>query len=145
MTLLADVDAVGSQLLATVGAAVVLGVVTLVWRIWRAVSKMIAHVLPHFVPPTATELRDGVEDNTLPARVKRLAENQEATDGALVLHLANEEKAGLELYDRLDQGDARMGSIEGKLDEGDEARARIESKLDETLDKMAAGNPEIRP
>ena len=143
--ILGDVEAVGSQLLATVGAAAVIAVCALVWRTWRAISRLTAHVLPHFVPPTATELRDGAEDNTLPARVKRLAENQEATDGALVLHLANEEKAGLELYDRLDQGDVRMGSIESKLDEGDEARGRIESKLDETLNKMAAGNPEIRP
>ena len=118
MGILADADAVGSQLLATVGAAAVIAVCALVWRTWRAIQRMTAHVLPHFVPPTAAQIRDGAEDNTMPARLGRL-------ETRLSTHLDEESAA------------ARMGALE-------DGQAAIKDQLTETVKRLGAGNPEWR-
>lgn len=151
MGILADVDAVWSQLLATVAAAAVIGLATLVWRTWRVLQRMAAHVLPHFVPPTATELRDGAQDNTLPARMGRLETHAEvldqkatvAADSAqkvateLSAHLVEETAAGVVLANRLTLGTERMQSLE-------DGQTAIQQQLTDTVRKLGAGNPEWR-
>lgn len=131
MGILADADAVGSQLLATIGAAALIGAGAIIWRSWRALSKLTEHVLPHFVPPSAAEVREGVEDNTMPARLGRL-------EGRLSTHLTEEAAAGVELAETLARGTDRMDALEA-------GQASIAGKLDDTLDRLAAGNPEVRP
>lgn len=130
MGILADADAVGSQLIATVAAAAIIAVCALVWRILRAVQRLNDHVLPHFVPPTATELRDGAEDNTMPARLGRL-------EHRLSTHLTEEAAAGVELAEVLAKGTARMESLE-------DGQTAIKDQLTDTVRRLGAGNPEWR-
>ena len=151
MGILADADAVGSQLLATVGAAAVIAVCALVWRTWRAIQRMTAHVLPHFVPPTAAQIRDGAEDNTMPARQGRLETHVEVLDAKatvaadsatkvaaeLSAHLVEETAAGVVLADTLKRGTERMQAL-------DDGQTAIKEQLTETVRKLGAGNPEWR-
>ena len=137
MGILADADAVGSQLLATVGAAAICALCALVWRILRAVQRMNDHVLPHFVPPSADEIREGKRDNTIPARLGRLEDQQATTAAELSTHLVDEAASGVELAATLAKGTARMESLE-------EGQAEIKEQLTQTVRKLGAGNPEWR-
>lgn len=152
MGILADADAVGSQLLATLGAATILAIAALVWKILRAVQRMNDHVLPHFVPPSPEEIRAGQPDNTIPARMARFEAQVEVLDGKatvaadsalkvsadLSAHLVEETANGVVTASALQAGAARMQGLE-------DGQAAIKDQLTETLLALAAGNPEIRP
>lgn len=56
--------------LATLGALVAVG--RFAWKGIRILSVVAEYVIPHFRPPTVEEQLSGVEDNTVPARVRRL-------------------------------------------------------------------------
>jgi hypothetical protein len=128
--LFADADAVWSQLIATVAAALIATLCAVAWRTMRAVQRMNDHVLPHFVPPTPEEIRSGQPDNTMPARMGRM-------EVRLSTHLVEERADGIELAATLAKGTERMQALE-------DGQAAIKDQLTDTVRKLGAGNPEWR-
>ena len=59
------------------GAALLTGLGVFLWRSTKVLQAVERFVLPHFEPPTEAEIRGGVRDLTVPARLGRLEEYQE--------------------------------------------------------------------
>jgi hypothetical protein len=92
----ADMHQVGIYLGCVVFGSFILMAIRMLWRSGTAIKNLESHVLPHFLPPTHDEIRNGHTDNSLPARIERQELN-------LARHLADEEIAAKELHDQLDE------------------------------------------
>ncbi len=91
-----DIHQVSIYLGCVVFGSFILMAVRLLWRSGTAIKNLESHVLPHFLPPTSEEIRNGHTDNSLPGRIERQELN-------LARHLADEEIAAKELHDQLDE------------------------------------------
>jgi hypothetical protein len=79
-----NVSAVAAGILIGVGVIAVAAAARGIWMSARVFGDLRRFVIPHFVPPTAEEIRLGATDNTLPARVER-------QESRLATHLVVEE------------------------------------------------------